>query len=194
MFEVIEECETSLLTQREQHWIDATNAYTLGYNSRPVAESNRGRKWSEDERAKHNSRPRKPFTPGHLEALRQANAARVGTRLSEETKEKIRQKRLGTKLTPEHREKVVRSLESFKGRTHTEESKKLLREARARQVITKEHASKVADANRGKQRSEEQRKHISDSLKGHVCSEETRRRISETKKRRHQERLQANAS
>lgn len=193
VFEVLERCEAPELTQREQHWIDAKDAYSQGYNSRPVAESNRGRKWTTGERANHLARPRKPFTPEHLEALRQANQARVGTHLSEETKEKIRQKRLGIKLTPEHRAKVVKNL-SFKGRVHTEESKRLLREARARQVITEEHVAKVAEANRGKKRSDDQRKHISDGLKGHVVSEETRRKISETKKRRHLERLQVKAS
>ena len=47
IFEIIEECESGILIEREQYWIDFLNSYNNGYNSTPKAGSTLGRKHSE---------------------------------------------------------------------------------------------------------------------------------------------------
>jgi len=97
-----------------------------------------------------------------------------GKHHTEETKEKIRQARLGTKMPPKskeyretmsklHKGKVVseetrRKISEAKmgkpsprkGSTHTEESKQKIREARALQVITEETRKKISEAGKGR--------------------------------------------
>ena len=68
---------------------------------------------------------------------------RLGAVLSEETKDKIRQKHLGVKLSPEHRAKVIKTLQSMKGKHHTEESKQKAREKMLGRKLTPEHKAKV---------------------------------------------------
>lgn len=72
---------------------------------------------------------------------------RLGAVLTEETKEKIRQARLGQKLSPEHRAKISRWNQEhgnpFKGCHHSEESKASQRAKMKGRVLTPEHRAKV---------------------------------------------------
>jgi group I intron endonuclease len=52
IFEVIEECSKEILIEREQYWIDTLDSYNKGYNSRPIANSNLGKKCSEETKRK----------------------------------------------------------------------------------------------------------------------------------------------
>lgn len=181
VFEILEECPLKELIPKEQYWIDLKDSYYKGFNSRPIAESNRGYKQTEAvRRAKSEATKGVKKPEGFGAKIAASNRLR---RLSDETKEKIRQGHLGKKLTEEQKARLKGRPSSFLGKHHTEESKKLLREANLGRVLSEEHVRKVADANTGKKRTEEQRKHISNSLKGRICSEETRRKISEAKKK-----------
>ena len=110
-FEVIEECTTDLLIVREQHYIDTLKPK---YNLRPVAESNRGWSMPEEARQKISIRNKgkklseehkkvisdknkiilkgRKLSEQHIESIRKA---RTGWKLSEATKNKIREKAIG---------------------------------------------------------------------------------------------------
>ncbi len=111
IFESIEEYEeidNDKLIQREQHWIDYYDSYNSGYNCRPKAENNYGHKHSEETKTLMSKR--------HSGK----NSAMYGRKLSEETKEKIRQKMLGRKFSEETIEKKRKAALN---RTHSEETK-----------------------------------------------------------------------
>ncbi len=96
IFESIEEYEeidNNKLIQREQYWIDYYNSYNNGYNCRPKAENNYGHEHSEE--------TKKLMSKLHSGK----NNAMYGRKLSEETKEKIRQKMLGRFVSEETKEK-----------------------------------------------------------------------------------------
>lgn len=71
---------------------------------------------------------------------------RLGAKLSEETKDKIRQKHLGVKMSAASNEKKRQRMllnNSFKGKHHTEESKQKQRDKMLGRTLTLEHRSKV---------------------------------------------------
>ena len=183
VFEVLEECEVSVLCQVEQKWIDDLDSFTNGYNCRPTAESNRGYKPSEETKLKLSIAGKgRIVSESTREKMSSANRRRGGH--SEETKARISASHCGKVASEEAKAKMRGRISAFKGRVHSEASKQLIKEARAKQVITQEHSEKVGRSNTGKKRTEEQKKRISDSLKGHTLSEETKKKISETKKRK----------
>lgn len=102
-FVKIEHCERKFLLVKEQAWIDWTKCYNreIGYNSRKLANSNAGIKWTEKrklewsiimkkfrhtEKAKAGMRGRIK-TP---EEIYKNSQARIGQTRSQETKDKIR--------------------------------------------------------------------------------------------------------
>lgn len=114
-----------------------------------------------------------------------------GRKVSEETKEKIRNAHIGKKHTEESKQKISEALIGNKyalGMRHTEETKRLIGEkSKGNQHAKGNHLSeearkKISEANKGKPKSEETRKKLSDANKGKVISEETRRKISEKNK------------
>jgi group I intron endonuclease len=134
-FEVLEECDTEFLLEREQYYIDVLKPE---YNLRQIAESNRG--WKMPEHAKQKlsiknkgrsviskegrksiSRKNKINLKGrklpkeHVESIRKA---RTGWKLSKNTKEKIRQKAIG-------RDKGKIMLESSKDKISKSNGKKV---------------------------------------------------------------------
>ena len=72
---------------------------------------------------------------------------RLGAVLTEETKEKIRQKHLGKKLSSEHKASISRWNQEhgnpFKGRHHSEESKEKQRAKMKGRELTPEHRVKI---------------------------------------------------
>jgi len=95
------------------------------------------------------------------------HSPRKGIKLSEETKQKLRQYNLGKKLSEETKRKIS---ESNIGKNHlSEESKKL---------IGLKNSIKL----KGRKLSEEHKRKMSQSRIGHIISEETRKKISETNK------------
>lgn len=101
----------SVLAKLEQEWINLCDSYKNGYNCNPIAE-NVG------------------SLPKTEEHKRKIGAAHKGRKLSEESKDKIRQKALGRKgrkLTEEHKTILK---QSRLGKSHTEEARKKISEAR----------------------------------------------------------------
>lgn len=89
-FEVLEEItDLSTILVREQYWLDITE---LKYNLRPLAESNKGHKFSEESRKRISQKLK-----GHS--------------VSKETREKLRQANLGKKHSDETRKKLEMLLE-----------------------------------------------------------------------------------
>lgn len=102
-------------------------------------------------------------------SLKGENNPFYGKHHSEETIEKIRQKRKGQKLSKEQKEKISNSLKGeknpFYGKHHSEETKK-----------------KIGEANKGRVCSEQTKRLRSEIRKGQIMSEETKRKISRTHK------------
>lgn len=107
--------DASRLTDREQYWIDSLQTVSpeYGYNSRPLAESSRGRKASDEERAR-------------LSAARMGNKNALGTKQSQETIDKRRASLRGRtwkmseerKQSPEYRAWRERHAGLMRGRKH----------------------------------------------------------------------------
>lgn len=89
---------------------------------------------------------------------------RTGYKMSEETKEKIRQKAIGRKLSEETKIKIS---EARKGRKHTEESKRKISEALKKipkenryfygKSLSEEHKQNISKGNKGKKRTDLQK-------------------------------------
>jgi group I intron endonuclease len=108
-FRVLEEVSNpALLLEREQAWMEQTGCTdrARGYNLRPQASSQRGFRFTDEQRARmsasHRGRPQTPATV----AARFAN--RVVTEAQREASRANGRARRGQTLTPEHRAKIVR--------------------------------------------------------------------------------------
>lgn len=122
----------------------------------------------------------------------------LGVLHSEETKERYRMIRKGTKPSRKCIEQSLLSRkgkplpdsvklklrESHLGKTHTEETRKLLSTINTGKKLSEEHRRKISEGGKGRSPSQETRDKISASNKGHATSEETRRKISEALKGR----------
>lgn len=107
-------------------------------------------------------------------------AGKIGHIVTEETREKIRQKKLGQKHTPEALRKIS---ESGKGRIPVNKGKHHTPEALAKmrgRVASQETREKNRQANLGKKQSPETIEKRRLKIIGHVTSEETKRKISES--------------
>ena len=96
--------------------------------------------------------------------------------LTEESREKIRQSKLGKKHTDDAKRKIG---EANSGRKHTEEHKKKIGNAFKGTVLTEEHKEKISKANTGKKRTDEMKKRISEAGKGRKHTEETKERLKQ---------------
>jgi group I intron endonuclease len=101
--------------------------------------------------------------------------SRLGTKHSDESREKIAASRLGVKLTPETREKLSKAKlglkNNFFGQTHSEFSKKLMSESK---MGSKNHFF-------GQTHSNEARESIRNKLIGYVHSEEIKTKMSKAR-------------
>lgn len=100
---------------------------------------------------------------------------------TEETKEKIRQSRIGSKHSEEAKKKM--SVSALNKPSMSDETKEKLRIARKKQICkpcSEETKIKIGLGNKGHKHSEESLKKMSESSKGYIPSEETIRKISES--------------
>jgi G:T-mismatch repair DNA endonuclease (very short patch repair protein) len=140
-----------------------------------------------------------------------ARGAKIGHKISEETKKKISESRKKffenggihplkdkhhTKQTrkkmsksqkskpPTQKQKAVleKMIEGNKGRKHTEESKKKIGLGNKGKIISESTKKKLSKINMGKKHTEESKKKMSKSQKGKVMSESAKRKISKANK------------
>lgn len=154
-FSVLEECEISMVTIREQAWVDyysATNP-TQGYNLRLKVESNRGYKLRE-------------------ETKKRISNANKGKSIPLETREKIRNSKLG------------KSTYWNRGKPRSDETKQKISLANTGHTVSEITKQKIIQKLKGRRLSTKTEfKHRSVPWnKGIPCSEETKHKISETKK------------
>ena len=108
--------------------------------------------------------------------------------MSEETRSRMSEAKIGKKLSIETRRKLS---EVRKGRKHSEETRRKIGEAHKGKARSEETCRKISEAKKGKTLSEETCRKISEAhkgktsnLKGVKLSEEHRRKISESQKAR----------
>lgn len=208
VFEVLEYVpDRAMLIEREQHWIDAEQAVTAGYNILPKAGSCLGRKHTaetvEKMRASAKGRP----LADHVKALISARhkgrvdspevvarraAAHVGYRHGESAKAKISAAHKGKQQAADV---VARRAEGLRGRAltaehkanvslagmgrcHTPESIAKIAAAQAGRVHTAEHRAANAAARLGSRHSDETRQRIADANRGLKRTQESRERMS----------------
>lgn len=144
VFEVIEECKKELLIEREQYWIDTLDSYNKGYNSRPIANSNLGIKFSDEHKSKisnshkgkivseESKKKMSSYWKKYYETHEPTNKGKT-YKASEETKEKLSkafkgktyEEIYGLEKAKEIKEK--RRISAL-GKKHNEETKKKLSE------------------------------------------------------------------
>ncbi len=163
-FEVIELVLTPFLLEREQYWLDKTQAVKKGFNIAPTAGSTQGRLFSQEAKDKIGAANRgKKRTPEVRTKLAEAHR---GSKRSVETRAKMSAKLIGNtrnvgrKLAPEHARKLrevnigkVPSDETRKiwseqrtGRKHTPEAKEKMRQAHIGYKHTPEARAKMSAA------------------------------------------------
>lgn len=163
-FEVLEECDKSLLEDRERHWIAELKTATSGYNLTLGGESNK--EVSEETKKK-------------------LSLAHLGKKQSEETKEKRTAKIRGLKRTPEQNaaksalmkgigkgrklppEVIERIGKPFLGKKHSEESKARMSEAKKGKFFTDEHKKNLRESHLGYRFSEERKLKHSEALRAY---------------------------
>lgn len=157
---LIEECDRSLLTKREQWWMDVLDACIKGFNCNPHAATppdTRGRKLSDEHRQK-------------------LSKAGKGRKHSEETKRKIAISHTGIsgqKWSEEQRVKIIQRLSGRK-RPHRSE----------------EWCRKISEGNQGKKHSAETKLKMSEThrrRKRSPCSDETKAKIAASLRQFHQQ-------
>lgn len=151
--DVLEQCEIEMLNKREQYWMDYYEVVdkNKGYNICPVAGSTRGLKKSQEEKEKMSERASRRI--GELNPF-------YGQHHSDDTKEQIRQKKIGQVISDETKRKIS---QKHTGKKFSEERKMA-----------------ISKALKGKEKTKEHGKHISESKMGSVLSEEHKMSISRT--------------
>lgn len=107
-FIILEKVEKEKLIEREQFWLDLTRCYDreLGYNSRPIADNNLGKKfvWTKEQIVKRGLAQRGKIIS--LETRQKLSALNKGKKLSEETKRKVSEAGKGRKFTDKSKAKI----------------------------------------------------------------------------------------
>ncbi|TXG80802.1 MAG: hypothetical protein E6R13_07545 [Spirochaetes bacterium] len=146
--EIIENCLTSELNEREKYWINYFDSYENGLNADLGGNGKCGFKHSDETKNK----------------IRLAN---IGRKHSEKAKQKISE--ASKNISNETREKMS---EASKKRKHTEETKEKISKANKGMKLSDEQKLKISEANKGnkkrlgKTHSDETKNKISDSKKG----------------------------
>lgn len=178
-FQVLERCPPEKCLEREQYWIDYYQACDrrFGYNGRPKAESNLGKKFG-------------PHEDGHKqkisEGLKIAYATGGRSRCcSEAARVKISLAFKGKKQSAEHVAKKTNTRVA-NGYKHSEETKRKIGAANSVALrgkpghkVSEETKKKISTARKGRRMSEAQKQKISELLRGKRLSEETREKLSE---------------
>jgi len=122
IFEVIEECDVELLTEREQYWI---NFNINGYNIRKIAESNRGISLSEETKKKISESNKGKVISEHVRKL--LSKAHKGRPKSKESVEKMKKSLTNRKLSEEHKKNISKN-HANKNKSLPEKTKKKISE------------------------------------------------------------------
>lgn len=186
IFEILEIVEdTKSLLEREQFWLDKTEAVKKGYNIRPRAESGFGVKLSDE--AKEKIRQRRLGTKHSKEARKKMSLQRKGSKNimygknhTDESKEKMKYTRDG-----QLRSDIYSGDNNpFYGKHHTEDAKDKISKANTGRVASDEEREMRSRINSGKnnpffgkKHSKETRKKMKDGF-----TEERRKEISERMK------------
>jgi group I intron endonuclease len=159
-FKILEVCQATFCTGREQHWIDelraADNRY--GYNCSPTAGSTLGHKASEESRAKRSAmqlgRKHSPETKAKIGAAHRgmkrsesakANMSAAAKNRSVEWRRQVSERQRRLMSDPERRAAVSRV---HKGKKLSEEHKEALHSANRGRALSAEHKAKISKANR----------------------------------------------
>jgi group I intron endonuclease len=180
-FVIVEECEPSVLTEREQFWLDDTRACELGYNCNPVARQGRlGRPHTEESKEKMREAVRRGKRMG---------SRTKGTPCSEETKRLIananRKRWAEKKAMP-----GVVHPNAMRGRTHSVEVRAKMSAARVGKPKSLETREKMRAAAMlrpprtsphpmlGKKHSPETIEKMRAAKRGKIATAETRSKMS----------------
>jgi group I intron endonuclease len=140
ILEIVEDVHK--LLEREQFWLDATQAVKHGYNSAKTAGSLLGFKHTEETKEKM-----KQAALGHIkseEHRKNLSIVNTGKKMSAEAREKMRLAKLGKKRPP-----------------HTEETKALMSAVKMGKTATDEAKAKMSLAKMGRKLSEETKRRMS---------------------------------
>lgn len=179
-FIILNKCVGEKLLKMEQYYIDLFKSSGKAYNLRILANSNIGRKLSEETKQK----------------LREAH---LGKKLSEETKRKIGNAGKGHTVTEETKRKIsnrnkgkpswgkgIKYTEEMKkkyiGHIVSEETRKKIGDAHRGKKLSEEHIQKLKEVNTGLVRNNEFKRKVSKAMAGRAKSEETKRKMSEASK------------
>lgn len=102
-------------------------------------------------------------TKRKISAANTGNTYRVGVKASAESKEKMRQAKLGKTISEEHKQKISAG---NKGKRMSAEAKAKMSASKTGHVVSDETRKKIADTKRGTTVSSEHRKKISEGLSG----------------------------
>lgn len=148
-FEVLEECEESELTEREQYWID----YYGGLNSSNnynLREADKCGKLSNVTIQKR-TETRKSFKHSE-ETKRKISQSHIGIKHSKETKQKLSDLHKGKKLSEDTINKLKQSAYKNKdkllGRKLSDKTKEKIRQAHLGKSLSEEHKRKIGEANK----------------------------------------------
>jgi group I intron endonuclease len=158
--EILEECENSLLDEREKFWIkflDSQNP-VVGYN---IADGGHNDFTMNDYVKKKISKTLKGKYVGE-------NAFRHGIKLSKEHREKFIKKA---------KERKGKTLEEAFGKEKSDLIKKKISESHSGVKLSESHKTSISKAKKGVPLTAKQRAGISKGLKGHVVSEETKEKL-----------------
>lgn len=168
-FSIVEVTTLENIVEREQHWLDTTDACNLGYNKSAYAHMQLHK-----------------LTPEHIDKLRQAGIGRVHT---EATKEKMRQSHLGRKFTEEHCKNMSESRkgqQTWLGRKHSEETKAGMNKNRIGKPLPEETLKKISESLKASNR--KMPDHVREALKaantGRKHTPEAIEKIRDTAKNR----------
>lgn len=189
-FDLLEECDRTLLHEREAHWIRFFNSASVdGFNTMAKPGATYG--WFMAEATKNRMREaaRKSNTPEKRERIRQALLGKKRPPMSPEQKEKLRQSSTGKRFSKERCANISKALT---GKRLSVEHRKKIGDARRGKTLPPEWREKVRRSllgNRrcaGKRLTAEHRAKISDGCKGKMLgiklSLEHRRKLSESHK------------
>lgn len=149
VWEIEEECEESLLDDREIFYIEKYDSFNNGYNQTIGGSGTRGYKLSEETKQKL-SEARKgekhPMYGKHHSEETRKKISEANKNPSEEIRKRKSEARKGKHLSEEHRRKLI---ESRKGKHHSKETRKKMSEARKGITLSGEHRRKLSEAKRG---------------------------------------------
>ena len=118
----------------------------------------------------------------YVSIINKGNKTRLGTHLSDESKEKIARAHRGKKLSEEHKQK---DRLSNLGRKHSEETKRKISENnKGKHHMSEEHKNRLRMMNIGRHPSEETRRKMSISGKGRIFTDKHKSNLSKAAKKR----------